>query len=144
MNCVFSPVKQLDQSYPSRNTDYLLYISVLFCLLTVAGAMWFPWTKNSLCDQNFPDLHGVPGRTFVIVLRLYSNRILFSKTVSLVGGHIFGGLLLPLVLWPDGMVHIAIKLRWWTSDVDPRLDSIICDHPALSPWNTSLPFSPGF
>jgi drug/metabolite transporter (DMT)-like permease len=54
MNCVFSPVQQLDQKAPSRNTDYLLSITVLFCLLTVAGAILFPWEQNSRCDHRFP------------------------------------------------------------------------------------------
>ena len=43
MCTVFSPVKQLDQKAPSRNTDTgsdsLLSISVLFCLLTVDGKL---------------------------------------------------------------------------------------------------------
>ena len=43
MSTVFSPVKQLDQKAPSRNTDTgsdsLLSISVLFCLLTVDGKL---------------------------------------------------------------------------------------------------------
>jgi hypothetical protein len=72
MNCVFSPVNQLDQSAPSRNTEYLLCISVLFCLLTVAGAMWFPWGKNSLCDPNFP--------TYMVV---QAGLLLLSSALSL-------------------------------------------------------------
>ena len=54
MIAVFSAINQPDQQAPSRNNDRMLFASVLFCLLTVAGAIVFPWKRDSSCDRHFP------------------------------------------------------------------------------------------